>query len=83
MSDALSSSERAELNSYREKIALIRALVRSLDRGVGYRNPLDHDTYGEYVEGKSDFAGQIEELLDGTNRVEVTTEFVADAEEAK
>lgn len=42
----------------------IRRLCRSMDRGVGYRVPGDHSTWGEYHEGKSDFAGLVEEVLD-------------------
>jgi hypothetical protein len=58
------SPELKELREARESLALIRIAIRSMDRGVGYRNPYDHDTYGEYAEGKSDFAGDIEEILD-------------------
>ena len=55
----------AELRDAREKLLKIRLLCKTMDRGIGYRNPLDHDTYGSYAEGKSDFAGQIEDLMDG------------------
>lgn len=54
---------QVQLREATEKLLNIRMLCRTMDRGVGYRNPLDHDTYGAYAEGKSDFAGEVEEIL--------------------
>lgn len=42
----------------------LAALAASTARGVGYRVPGDHSTWGEYHEGRSDLGGEIEELLD-------------------
>ena len=61
------SEEKLELRDAREKLVKLRLLVRSMDRGIGYRDPYDHDTYGAYAEGKHDLAGEVEEILDGTD----------------
>lgn len=45
----------------------IRRSCRAMGRGVGYRVPGDHNTWNSYHEGKHDFAGEIEELLDRTD----------------
>ena len=67
MSDTDVEQLRAELYAANEKLTKIRILCRTVDRGVGYRNPEDHSTYGEYAEGKNDFAGIIEAVLEGTD----------------
>ena len=47
-----------------EALAQIKELCHTLDRGVGYRVSGDHSTWDSYTEGKSDFAGEVLELID-------------------
>lgn len=51
-----------------EALARIKALCHTLDRGVGYRVSGDHSTWDAYTEGKSDFAGEVLELIDKLDR---------------
>ena len=53
----------SELRAATETLLQIRVLIRTMDRGVGCRNPYDHDTYGSYAEGRADFAGEVEDIL--------------------
>lgn len=41
----------------------IRQRCAAMERGVGYRVSGDHSTWGEYHEGKHDFASEIAELV--------------------
>jgi len=50
------SAERAALDA-------VLALCRSMERGVGYRVSGNHDTWSQYHEGKSDFAGIVEDTI--------------------
>jgi hypothetical protein len=58
------STARADLAALVKALQDVLARCAEMDRGVGYRNPEDHDTYGQYAEGKSDFAGEIEALIE-------------------
>lgn len=64
--EQICSSAHAVLDEIRER-------CRAMDRGIGYRVSGDHSTWGEYHEGKHDFAGEIEDILDRADPVRAAT----------
>jgi hypothetical protein len=56
--------EPASNDRLRGAIEAVLALCRSMDRGVGYRVPGDHSTWGEHAEGKADFAAAVIDAID-------------------
>lgn len=60
----MTNSKQTSTSDPQAIIAEVRKQCTAMDRGVGYRVSGDHSTWDQYHEGKSDFAGQIEEVLD-------------------
>lgn len=58
------ATAEAERDALAAKLAAIAVACQKMARGVGYRVSGDHETWSSWHEGKSDFAGEVEDIID-------------------